>query len=92
MTITVHHHDVVGRHRVVPNHFVRGAGAVGHKETMVSIKNTCRVALALADRTVVVEQLAKFFYRIAYVGTQHVFAIELVIHLTYGAFQERYAS
>ena len=54
MAIAVDHHNVVRRHGVVPDHFVGGAGAIGHKEAMVGIKNTRCVAFALANRAVVV--------------------------------------
>ena len=92
MAIAVDHHDIVWRHGVVPNHFVGGAGAVGHKEAVVRIEDTRRVAFALANCAVVVEQLTEFFYRVAHVSTQHVLTIKLVVHLAYGAFQERYAA
>jgi hypothetical protein len=40
----------------------------------------------------VVEQLAQFLHGIADVGTQHVLAVELVVHLAHGAFQEGHAA
>ena len=92
MAIAVDHHDIVGRHGMVPNHFVGSAGAVGHKEAVVGIEDTRRVAFALADRAVVVEQLTEFFYRVANVSTQHVLTIKLVVHLAHRALQECYAS
>ena len=59
---------------------------------MVGIKNTRGIALALANRTVVVQQLAQLFHRIAHVGAQHVFTKKLVKHLPHRAFKERHAA
>ena len=59
---------------------------------MIGIENTGGVAFAFANRAIVIEELTQFFHRIAHIGTQHVFAVELVVHLPYGAFQECYAT
>jgi hypothetical protein len=66
--------------------------AVGDEEAVVGIEDARRVALALADGAVVVQQLAQFLHGIAHVGAQHVLAVELVVHLAHGAFQERHAA
>ena len=92
MAIAVHHHHIVRRHRVVPHHLVGGDGAVGHKKAVVGIKNTRGIALALANGTVVVQQLAQLFHRVAHVGAQHVFTIKLVVHLAHRALQKCHAT
>ena len=88
MAIAVHHHHVTWRHGVVPHNFVGSAGAIGHKKAVVGIENTRRIALALADSPIVIQQLTQFFNGIADVGTQHVFTKKLVKHLTDWTFQE----
>lgn len=55
---------------------------------MVSIENSRGVAFAFANGAIVVQQLAQFFNRIAYVSTQHVFTIKLVVHLPNRAFKK----
>ena len=92
VAVAVHHHHVARRHRVVPHHLVGGAGPVGHKEAVVGVENARGVALGRTNRTVVVEQLAELFHRVAHVGAQHVLAIKLVVHLTDGALQKRHAT
>ena len=59
---------------------------------MVGIENSSGVTLAFANGAVVVQQLAEFFHRVADVGAQHVFTIELVVHLADRAFQEGHAA
>ena len=88
MAVPVDHDHVIGRHGVMPHHLVAGAGAVGDKEAMVGIKDARRVALTLANRPVMVQQLTQFLDRVANVGAQHVLAIKLVIHLSDRTFQE----
>ncbi len=92
VAIAVHHHHIAWRHSVVPNHLVGGAGAVGHKKAVIGIENAGRVALALANGTVVVQQLTEFFHRVANVGAQHVLTIELVVHLAHRTLEEGYAT
>ena len=83
VTIAVNHHHIAWCNRVVPHHFVAGAGAVGYKKAMVSIKNTRRIALTFGNWAGMVKQLAQLFNRITDIGAQHVFAKKLVKHLTY---------
>ncbi len=92
VAIAIHHHHVIGCHRVVPDHLVAGTGAIGDKKAVISIEDARRIALALANGTVVVEQLAQFFHRIANIGAQHILAVELVIHLPHWAFQKSHAA
>src|SRR5450756_2441136 len=65
VAIAVHHHHVVGRHRVVPHHLVAGAGAVGDKKAVVRIENPCCIAFTLANGTVMVQQLTELFHGVA---------------------------
>ncbi|OIQ68313.1 hypothetical protein GALL_500970 [mine drainage metagenome] len=88
VAIAVNNNHIVGCHRVMPDHFVAGTCAVSDKKTMVSIENSCRIALALANRSVMVEQLTQLFNRIADISAQHVFAIKLVVHLPNRALQK----
>ena len=85
VAIAVDHHHIPRGHRVVPHHFVGGAGAIGDKKAVVCIENARSIALALANRPVMVQQLTQLFHRIAHVGAQHVFAKKLVKHLAHGA-------
>ncbi|MCY1560041.1 hypothetical protein D9M68_971330 [compost metagenome] len=55
---------------------------------MVGVEDARRVALARADRAVVLQQLAQLLHRVAHVGAQHVFAEELVEHLAHRALEE----
>ena len=57
MAIAVHHHHVVWCNGVVPDHFVAGGRAIGHKKAMVGVKNARRIAFALTNRTIVIQQL-----------------------------------
>ena len=43
---------------------------------------------ALANGTVVVQQLAQLFHRVAHVCSQHVFTIKLMVHLTHRTLQK----
>ncbi|MPL71228.1 hypothetical protein SDC9_17001 [bioreactor metagenome] len=88
VAVAVDHHHIARRHGVVPDHLVRGRGAVGDKETVVGVEDPRGVALGGADRAVVVQKLAQFLDRVAHVGAQHVLAVELVIHLPDRRFQE----
>ena len=88
VAVAVHHHHIARSHRVVPDHLVAGTGAVGHKKAVIGIENTRRIALGGSDRTIVVQQLAEFFHRVADVGAQHVLAKKLVEHLPDRAFQK----
>ncbi len=92
VAVAVHHHDVAGRHRVMPDDLVGGAGAVGDEEAVVRIEDACGVALAGGHRSAVIEQLAQLVDRVAHVRAQHVLAEELVEHLPDRAFQERHAA
>jgi hypothetical protein len=92
VAVAVHHHHVARRHRVVPHHLVGGGRAVGHEEAVVGVEDARGVALALANRPVVVQQLAQLFHRVAHVGAQHVLAVELVEHLPDRALQERHTA
>jgi hypothetical protein len=62
VAVAVDHHHVARRHRVVPDHLVAGAGAVGDEEAVVGVEDARRVALALRHRAGVVEQLAEFLH------------------------------
>jgi hypothetical protein len=92
VAVAVDHHHVARRHRVVPDHLVAGAGAVGDEEAVVGVEDARRVALALRHRAGVVEQLAEFLDAVADVGAQHVLAEELVEHLAHRALQEGHAA
>ena len=59
---------------------------------MVSVEDAGGIALALANGAVVVQQLAQLLHRIAHVGTQHVLAIKLVVHLAHRALEESHAT
>ena len=92
VAVAVDHDDIAGGNGVVPDHLVGRAGAVGDEEAMVGVEDPRSVAFGRANGTVMVEQLAKFLDRVAHIGAQHVFAVELVIHLPDRAFQERHAA
>ena len=92
MAIAIDHHHIAWGYCVVPHHFVGGAGAVGHKETMVCIENAGGIAFAFTNGAIVIKQLTQLFHGIANVGTQHVFTIKLVVHLTHRALQERHTA
>ena len=92
MAVSVDHDHITGRNGVVPDHFVAGRRAVGHKKTVVGIENTRRIALGGADSAVMVEQLPQLFNRVANVRPQHIFTKKLVKHLANRAFQKRYAA
>ena len=59
---------------------------------MVGVEDAGGIALTLANGTIVVQQLAQLFHRVAHVCTQHVFTIKLVVHLAHRAFQEGHAT
>ncbi len=86
VTVAVYHHDIAGCHVGMPHHFVGSRCSVGHKETVVCIENTRRVAFRSCNRTGVVQQLTQFIYSVTHVGTQHVFTKKLVEHLPNRAF------
>lgn len=86
VAVAVDDDDVCRGDGVVPDDFVGGGGAVGDEKTVVGVENARRIAFALANGTIVVEELAEFFDGVADVCAQHVFAVELVIHLADGAF------
>ena len=88
VAVAVHNDHITRGHGVVPDDLVGGAGAVGHKEAMIGIKNASGIAFAFANGAVVIEQLAQLFHRVANVGAQHVLALKLVVHLAHGAFQK----
>ncbi len=88
VAIAVNHHHVIGCDRVVPHHLVAGAGAIGHEKAVVRIEDTRRIALALANGAVMVQQLTELFHGIADVSAQHVFTIKLVVHLPHRTFQK----
>ena len=92
VAVAIDHHHIARGHGVVPHNFVRRAGAIGDKEAMVGIKNAGSVALTLANRAIVVQQLAQLFHRVADVSAQHVFTIKLVVHLAHWAFQKGHAT
>ena len=88
VAVAVDHHHVARRDRVVPDHLVAGAGAVGDEEAVVGVEDARRVALACRHRAGVVEQLAELVDGVADVGAQHVLAEELVEHPADRALQE----
>ena len=92
MAVAVHHHHIVGRDRVVPDHLVAGAGAIGHKKAMVCVEDARGIALRGRHRPGVVEQLTQFFHRVADVCTQHVLAKKLVEHLPDRTFEKSHAA
>jgi hypothetical protein len=59
---------------------------------VIGIENARRVGFAGSDRAGVVKQLTELLDRIAHVGTQHVFAEELVKHLPDRALEKRHAA
>ena len=69
VAIAIHHHRVARCHIGVPDHLVRGRGAVGDEETVIGIENTRGVSFGGRDRTSVIEQLAQLIDGIADVGT-----------------------
>ena len=54
VAVAVNHHHIIGRHRVVPDHLVAGTGAVGDEKAVIGVEDTRRIALAFADRAVMV--------------------------------------
>jgi hypothetical protein len=57
MAVSVHHHHIARRYRVMPHNFVGRTGAIGDEKTMISIENSRRVSLTLTNSAVVVKQL-----------------------------------
>ena len=88
VAVAVDDDDVAGRHRGVPDHLVRGRGAVGDEVKVVAVEDARRVALRGRHWPGVVEQLAELVDRVAHVRAQHVLAEELVEHLSDRALQE----
>ena len=92
VAVAVYHHHIARRHGVMPHDFVAGGSAVGGEKAVVGIEDARRVALALADGAVVIQQLAQLFHGVAHIGAQHVLAVKLVIHLPDGAFEKRHTA
>ena len=92
VAVAIHHDHIARRHGVMPDHLVAGRGAVGDKEAVIGIEDPRRVLFGLANGAVVVQKLAQFLDRVADIGAQHVFTVELVIHLANGRFQEGHAA
>ena len=82
VAVTIHNHDVSGSHRVVPNNLIGRGRTVRHKEKIVTTEDASRILFGLCHRTSVIQQLAQFFHGVADVGAKHVFAEELVEHLS----------
>ncbi|KAG1248384.1 hypothetical protein G6F65_019646 [Rhizopus arrhizus] len=92
VAVAVHHHHVARGDVGMPHDLVRGRGAVGDEEAMVSMEDTRGVQLGLGNGAGVVQQLAQFVHGVADVGAQHVLAEELVEHASDRALQERHAA
>ena len=88
VAVAVDYDDVAGTDGRVPDHLVRGRGAVGDEVAVVGVEDACRIALGSGHRAGMVEQLAEFLDRVADVGAQHVLAEELVEHLADRRLQE----
>ena len=54
VAIAVYHHHIIGRYRVMPDHLVAGAGAIGDKKAVVGIENSGRITLRGCHRSGVV--------------------------------------
>ena len=91
VAIAIDHDDVPVGDRRVPDDFVRCRGPVGYKEAVIAAEDPSRIAFRGCHRAGVVEELAEFFDRVAHVGSEHIFAEELVEHLPDGAFEEGHA-
>ena len=59
VAVAVHHHDVVRRHRRMPDDLVGSRRAVGDEEQVVAVEDAGRVAFRCRDRAGMVEQLAR---------------------------------
>jgi hypothetical protein len=55
VAVTINHHNIIRRHSMVPDYLVAGRCAVGDKKAMVGVEDAGRVALAGANRTIVVQ-------------------------------------
>ena len=88
VAVSVHHHHIAWRYRVMPHNFVGCTGAIGDEKTMVSIENSRRVSLTFTNSAVVIKKLPQFFNSIANVSPEHVFAKELMEHLTHRTFKK----
>ncbi len=55
---------------------------------MVGVEDACSIALGRGDWASVIQQLTEFFYRVTYVGAQHIFTKKLVEHLADRRFQK----
>ena len=55
VAVAIHHNHITGGHRMVPDHLVRGRGAVRHEKAMIGIEDTRRIALGRTDGTVVIQ-------------------------------------
>ena len=88
VAVSVHHHHIPWRYRVVPHNFVGRAGAIGNEKTMVSIENSRCISFTFTNSAVMVKQLSEFLNRIANVGSEHVFAKKLMKHLTHRALKK----
>ena len=81
VAVAIDNDNIARRDVGMPHHFVGGRRAVRYEKTMIRIENARGIALRSTDRTVMVQQLAELFHRVANVGTQHVLAKKLVKHL-----------
>ena len=88
MAVSVHYHHIAWGYRVMPHNFVGCTGAIGDEKTMVSIENSRRVSLTFTNSAVVIKKLPQFFNSIANVSPEHVFAKELMKHLTHRTFKK----
>ena len=75
----------------MPDHLVRGRGAVGNEKAVISVEDARGVPLRRPDCAIVVQQLTQLLDRIADIGAQHVLTVELMIHLPDRAFEEGHA-
>ena len=69
MTVTVHHHGIARRNVGMPNHLVRGRGAVGDEKAMIGIEDARGIALRCRNGPTVIEQLPQFIDSVANVRT-----------------------
>src|SRR5690242_11892627 len=92
VAIAIAQHEVALPDHAVPNDLVCGRRAPDDEQRLVRAEDARRVALALRDRSGVIEQRAQFTHRHRDVGAQRVLAEELVEELSDRAFAESYAA
>src|SRR3954447_14058517 len=92
VAIAIAQHEVALRDCAVPHDLVRSRRATDHEQRLVRAEDARRVALALRDRSGVIEQRAQFTDGHRDVGAQRVLAEELVEELANRALAESYSA